>query len=528
VFKVNYGEQPFRFAAPHGFRSIRHWVRKRITLVHAQKAGMLFGKFKPTTGDSQLTIENDNTFTVTAGFPSAILQGCLLTSGQWYYEFEILTTGVAQVGWADLDFVGSTRQGQGVGDDKHSWGVDLYRHILWWNGETPYAVPLRNRDRKWKTHDVIGCMLDVDARTISYSLNGSTANGMGVAARNMEFVAGLAPGITLNPCSLRINLGETNFKFPPPQGYESVHTWLVNNNPFVKPSSDDEEILPPLKLHRTASTRTQTTYDSKTITMQANSGYAVAEFRDNNVFAASSNYPSFIAQCPVTTGKWCYQVKILKGPVFNAVNSDAHPAVFGWVDSQFFGDYIRKIGVGDGKHSWGLCNRGKESAVSCKPSEETKLEQKSQKWTNREVLTLGVDADAKLLSFYINSALVATMPATAAVGGFMPGLSISPKYEVQVLFAEGEMDSKLIPKDFRPLHEWFLQQQSVDSTLASPGMRPASNVQEVPPVPSASSTRVTTLLSELESASSELTSEEVRATLELLAKLTSSLQSKLS
>ena len=65
VFIANFGERPFRFAAPPGFRSVRHWVRRRIETVHARNSGVNFGKFKATTGDAQMIISEDNVIEVT-------------------------------------------------------------------------------------------------------------------------------------------------------------------------------------------------------------------------------------------------------------------------------------------------------------------------------------------------------------------------------------------------------------------------------------------------------------------------------
>jgi hypothetical protein len=133
IFEFNLGDRPFRYPLPPRARSIRHWVRDRMQKVHALNAGPRFGKLQATTGNAQIQIDSDNMIlTVEAGFPSAVLQGCLLTSGKWYYEFTIRNNGVCQIGWADLEFVGSTRDGVGVGDDKHSWGISTLNQQLYY------------------------------------------------------------------------------------------------------------------------------------------------------------------------------------------------------------------------------------------------------------------------------------------------------------------------------------------------------------------------------------------------------------
>lgn len=65
-----------------------------------------------------------------------MLSGILLTSGKHYYEIEVaaLGGGASQIGWADLEYVGASRDGVGVGDDKHSWAMDGDRELKWHGG----------------------------------------------------------------------------------------------------------------------------------------------------------------------------------------------------------------------------------------------------------------------------------------------------------------------------------------------------------------------------------------------------------
>ncbi len=45
--------------------------------------------------------------------PMRMPQGVLLMSGRWYYEFTVTQDAIAQIGWVDLEFLGSTRAGLG-------------------------------------------------------------------------------------------------------------------------------------------------------------------------------------------------------------------------------------------------------------------------------------------------------------------------------------------------------------------------------------------------------------------------------
>ena len=68
---------------------------------------------------------DDNVVEVTGGFPSCVLAGVVLTRGKYYFEATIHTPGHAvQIGFGDVSFIGTSRGGQGIGDDKSSWAFD--------------------------------------------------------------------------------------------------------------------------------------------------------------------------------------------------------------------------------------------------------------------------------------------------------------------------------------------------------------------------------------------------------------------
>ena len=70
---------------------------------------------------------------------------------------ELLTGGVMQVGWADQFFKGDSENGDGVGDDQHSWAYDGCRQQKW-NGEAP-----EDYGAAWSAGDVVGCLLDLES-----------------------------------------------------------------------------------------------------------------------------------------------------------------------------------------------------------------------------------------------------------------------------------------------------------------------------------------------------------------------------
>lgn len=111
------------------------------------------------------------------GFSSVGTKGVLLTSGKWYYEAEIKTAGCLQIGWADSSFVGHCQadRGDGCGDGPSSWAFDGWRRYRWHSSATEWGC-------RWAEGDIVGCLVDMDSMSISFTLNGKGDEiGMGLA-----------------------------------------------------------------------------------------------------------------------------------------------------------------------------------------------------------------------------------------------------------------------------------------------------------------------------------------------------------
>ena len=84
---------------------------------------------------------------------------------------------------------------------------------------------------RWKEGDVIGCMVDIDERVMSFTLNGEGESiGMGVAFTGFSFCGGLYPVVSFNRRErLRLILGGSGapFRFAPPDGYRGVGEALL-------------------------------------------------------------------------------------------------------------------------------------------------------------------------------------------------------------------------------------------------------------------------------------------------------------
>ncbi|XP_049853809.1 ryanodine receptor isoform X5 [Schistocerca gregaria] len=85
-----------------------------------------------------------------------------VSSGKWYFEFEIMTAGPMRVGWARAD----CSPGCQLGSDETTWAFDGYNAVkLHFGASDPFG-------RQYQVGDIIGCFLDLFDKTISFSLNG--------------------------------------------------------------------------------------------------------------------------------------------------------------------------------------------------------------------------------------------------------------------------------------------------------------------------------------------------------------------
>uniref|UniRef100_A0A0N5AR96 Ryanodine receptor n=1 Tax=Syphacia muris TaxID=451379 RepID=A0A0N5AR96_9BILA len=124
-----------------------------------------------------------------------------VTGGKWYYEFEVLTPGFMKIGWMDI----SALPDVDLGDDDHSYGFDGYLVRKWHQGAEAYG-------REWKVGDIIGSFLDLNDRTISFSLNGELLldpSGSEMAFDNVLAGDGFVPAMTLSQGQrAKLNFGQ--------------------------------------------------------------------------------------------------------------------------------------------------------------------------------------------------------------------------------------------------------------------------------------------------------------------------------
>lgn len=124
---------------------------------------------------------------------ATVVADVAVTAGKWYYELRVTSPGIKQVGWATAALATDPAK-YGVGDDPHSWAFDGDRARSWHGQGHDYG-------RRWAVGDVVGVLLDLDARVMRFSLND---DDLGVAFRDF-----LVPdGLPLSP-AVSFSAGES-------------------------------------------------------------------------------------------------------------------------------------------------------------------------------------------------------------------------------------------------------------------------------------------------------------------------------
>ena len=152
-------------------------------------------------------------------FQSIAANNCII-SGKWCYEVTLLTNGLFQIGFCQLN-TPFTRH-NGVGDDKTSYAYDGWRKVSW-NGEK------KMYGKHWESGDVIGVCIDMDKKIIEYYLNGEP---LGIAFNNISKGENIAyfPALSINKGeSCIFNFGQLPFKYEY-KNYQSFDTPISKIN----------------------------------------------------------------------------------------------------------------------------------------------------------------------------------------------------------------------------------------------------------------------------------------------------------
>jgi len=140
-------------------------------------------------------------------------------SGRWQFEVSLRTAGIMQFGWTTP--AGRYTIEEGIGDTEDSYAYDGKRRRKW-------NVEPESYGQAWTAGDIIGCAIDLDEGTITFSRNGVS---MGVAFTDIprkEKGAGYyAGGSFSHGESADFNFGSSPFQFPM-EGCTPLHSPLSN------------------------------------------------------------------------------------------------------------------------------------------------------------------------------------------------------------------------------------------------------------------------------------------------------------
>lgn len=126
-----------------------------------------------------------------------------VTGGKWYFEVRLLTNGSMRIGWATESWTAS----EALGGDGEGWGFDGSQGRKYSSGNSESFA-----SSGWHQGDIVGCLLDLDAGTISYTYN---CEDLGVAFSGVAAKAGLCPAVTLQRKQhLLFNFGDEDFCSP--------------------------------------------------------------------------------------------------------------------------------------------------------------------------------------------------------------------------------------------------------------------------------------------------------------------------
>ena len=152
-------------------------------------------------------------------FPSVGCKKYPVSKGKWYFEVAV-TSGGAQVGWADSHFIGGIGS-TGVGDDERSWAHDGLSKM---HGGICYGDILKN---KWGDNGgYIGCSIDLDSPIQImkfYLIQDWDKRRMQTASfTSFEFKNSLYPCASMDEEeSIRFNFGDDAFARKIPKGFQA-------------------------------------------------------------------------------------------------------------------------------------------------------------------------------------------------------------------------------------------------------------------------------------------------------------------
>eukprot|EP01119_Soliformovum_irregulare_P010969 TRINITY_DN2710_c0_g1_i1.p1 TRINITY_DN2710_c0_g1~~TRINITY_DN2710_c0_g1_i1.p1 ORF type:complete len:615 (-),score=204.72 TRINITY_DN2710_c0_g1_i1:16-1860(-) len=164
-----------------------------------------------TFGTKNLELSNNSN-----NYTTAFAKGNVkVNSGKWYFEVRIVNSGVIQVGWCTLNYNPKV-----TATSEHSWSYEISRQ------EKKKDANSEKYGQYCNTGDIIGCLIDVDAKIISFSHNGKD---LGTAfTTDNDIVGRICPLVGIGRrAKVVVNFGKDGYAFPV-EGYNMIHSFLTD------------------------------------------------------------------------------------------------------------------------------------------------------------------------------------------------------------------------------------------------------------------------------------------------------------
>ncbi|KAJ6221259.1 hypothetical protein RDWZM_007071 [Blomia tropicalis] len=163
---------------------------------------------------------------------------CSVSSGIYYYEAIVLTSGIMQIGWATKSTNFMNHEGSGVGDDRHSIAFDGCRSVIW-HGTQNYKHGLS----RWNPGDVVGCLINFESRKFTFYLNGKKveinkkiSQKLSLNFSNEPYYAAAS---LMSYQQIFFNFGQSPFKYPPKK-----IKFMDMNSTIEVANKDDIKVVP--------------------------------------------------------------------------------------------------------------------------------------------------------------------------------------------------------------------------------------------------------------------------------------------
>ncbi|GAA30140.2 ATP-dependent RNA helicase DDX1 [Clonorchis sinensis] len=192
------------------YETLKNLQSGKHTAGHAGGVKQPF-KLNPNDRTDALAIDADGLLCQSrdpGGWHGARANRGVKSSGKYYYEAVVTDEGLCRVGWSTL------RASYDVGTDAESFGFGG-------TGKMSHCRQFDSYGESFGKGDCIGCFLDLNTGTISWSKNGKLfGKAYDVPAPLRS--AGLFPSVCLKNAEIRFNFGATAFMHPPPAGWLAV------------------------------------------------------------------------------------------------------------------------------------------------------------------------------------------------------------------------------------------------------------------------------------------------------------------